>query len=101
MKIAARLKRLETVRAVEGNDRPLKVEFAYLKLQPREYEGPRHTVKVGQRPDNCGCRHRQNISLADTMRNRGLPLNWVFQEANAGLPGMNGLAENPVKVLRN
>jgi hypothetical protein len=53
MKVAvlARLKRLETVRAVEGSDRPFKIEFAYLKLLPREYSGPRHIVKVGQRPD--------------------------------------------------
>jgi len=36
---------------VEESDRPLKVEFAYLKLLPRESAGPRHIVKVGQRPD--------------------------------------------------
>jgi hypothetical protein len=41
-----RLKRLETVRAVEESDRPLKVEFAYLKVLPREYSGPRHIVSV-------------------------------------------------------
>jgi hypothetical protein len=34
----------------ETNQR-LKIEFAYLKLLPREYDGPRHIVKVGQRPD--------------------------------------------------
>ena len=53
MKVAvlARLKRLETVRAVEESDRPLKVEFAYLKLLPCDYEGPRHIVSVSQRPD--------------------------------------------------
>jgi len=49
--LLARVKRLETVRAVEDSNCPLKVEFAYLKLLPREYEGPRHRVKVGQRPD--------------------------------------------------
>ena len=49
--LLARVKRLETVRAVEENDHPLKVEFAYLKLLPREYSGPRHRVEVGQRPD--------------------------------------------------
>jgi len=49
--LVARLKRLETVRAVEQSHRPFKIEFAYLKLLPREYEGPRHVVKVGQRPD--------------------------------------------------
>ena len=29
----------------------MKVEFAYLKLLPGEYSGPRHIVKVSQRPD--------------------------------------------------
>jgi hypothetical protein len=50
----ARLKRLETVRAVEQSHRPFKIEFAYLKLLPREYSGPRHRIKVGQRPDQAG-----------------------------------------------
>ena len=49
--LVTRLKRLETVRAVQDSDRRLKIEFAYLKLLPREYSGPRHIVKVGQRPD--------------------------------------------------
>ena len=49
--LLTRLKRLETVRAVAERNRPLKIEFAYLKLLPREYQGPRHVVKVGQRPD--------------------------------------------------
>ena len=48
--LLARLKRLETVRAVEESDRLLKVEFAYLKQLPREYSGPRHIVSV-KRPD--------------------------------------------------
>ena len=51
LNVLARLKRLETVRAAEERDRPLTVEFAYLKQLPREYSGPRHRVKVGQRPD--------------------------------------------------
>ena len=49
--LLARLKRLGTVRAVEQSHRMFKIEFAYLKLLPREYSGPRHIVKVGQRPD--------------------------------------------------
>jgi len=49
--LLTRLKRLETVQAAEERNRRLKVEFAYLKLLPREYSGPRHIVKVGQRPD--------------------------------------------------
>ena len=49
--VLARLKRLETVRAVEESNRPLKIEFAYLKLLPREYAGPRHIVSVSKRPD--------------------------------------------------
>jgi len=49
--LLTRLKRLETVRAVQDSDRRLKIEFAYLKRLPREYSGPRHIVKVGQRPD--------------------------------------------------
>ena len=49
--VLTRLKRLESVRAVEQSHRPFKIEFAYLKLLPREYSGPRHRVKVGQRPD--------------------------------------------------
>ena len=54
--LLTRLKRLETVRAVEQSHRPFKIEFAYLKLLPREYSGSRHRVKVGQRPnrrDEC------------------------------------------------
>ena len=49
MKVAVlgRLKRLETVQG----SRLQKFEFAYLKQLPREYSGPRHRVKVGQRPD--------------------------------------------------
>jgi hypothetical protein len=49
--LLTRLKRLETVRAVEESNRPFRVEFAYLKLLPREYSGPRHIVSVGKRPD--------------------------------------------------
>jgi len=49
--VLARLKRLETVRAAEERDRPLKVEFAYLKQLPQEYSGPRHIVSVSERPD--------------------------------------------------
>ena len=49
--LLARVKRLETVKAVEDSDRPLKVEFAYLKQLPREYSGPRHIVSVSKRPD--------------------------------------------------
>jgi hypothetical protein len=39
------------VRAVAQSHRPSKSEFAYLKLLPREYEGPRYRVKVGQHSD--------------------------------------------------
>jgi hypothetical protein len=49
--LVSRLKRLEAVRATEERDRPLKVEFAYLKQLPREYSGPRHIVSVSKRPD--------------------------------------------------
>ena len=49
--LLARVKRLETVKVVEDSDRPLKVEFAYLKQLPREYSGPRHIVSVSKRPD--------------------------------------------------
>src|SRR5690348_8335951 len=55
---------------------------------------------VGREPSSSSCDDRQNVSFADTIRNRGLLLNCVSQDANAGLPGMNGLAENPVNVLR-
>jgi hypothetical protein len=36
----ARLPRLESVQALEGSNRPLKVEFGYLKLLPRNTLGP-------------------------------------------------------------
>jgi hypothetical protein len=49
--LLARLKRLGTVRAVEQSHRMFKIEFAYLKLLPREYSGARHRVNVGQHPD--------------------------------------------------
>jgi hypothetical protein len=54
--LLSRLKRLETVQAVEEVNNRLKIEFAYLKLLPREYSGPRHIVSVCQRPDGrCEC----------------------------------------------
>jgi hypothetical protein len=57
--VLAPLKRLETVRAAEVRDRPLKVEFAYLKQLPREYSGPRHIVSGSKRPDGrCDCEER-------------------------------------------
>jgi hypothetical protein len=37
----------------ESNQR-LKIEFADLKLLPREYSGPRHIVSVSNRPDGRG-----------------------------------------------
>jgi hypothetical protein len=49
--LLSRLRRLETVRAVEESNRPFRVEFAYLKQLPREYSGPRHIVSVSKRPD--------------------------------------------------
>jgi len=49
--LLARLKRFESVRAVEESNRPLKIEFAHLKLLPREYTGSRHIVSVSKRPD--------------------------------------------------
>ena len=52
--LVTRPKRLETVRAVQDSDRRLKIEFAYLKLLPREYSGPRHIVPLGQGPDGRG-----------------------------------------------
>jgi hypothetical protein len=52
--LLTRLKRLETVRAVQDSDRRLKIEFAYLKLLPREYSGPRYIIKVGQRSGRAG-----------------------------------------------
>jgi len=39
------------MRVADESNRRLKVEFAYLKLLPREYSGPRYIIKVGQRPD--------------------------------------------------
>jgi hypothetical protein len=48
--VLARLKHLETVRATEESDRPLKVEFAYLKLLPRDYFGSRHIVPWAKVP---------------------------------------------------
>jgi hypothetical protein len=58
MKVAVlgRLKRLETVQG----SRLQKFEFAYLKQLPREYSGPRHIVKVGQRPDGR-CEYEERL----------------------------------------
>ena len=49
--LVTRLKRLEEVRAVEDSTHLLRFEFAYLKLLPRGYNGPRHIVTVERRPD--------------------------------------------------
>ena len=48
--LLARLKRLETVQSVE-EESSSKIEFAYLKLLPRDHSGAQPIVKVGQRPD--------------------------------------------------
>jgi hypothetical protein len=47
--ILRRLDRIE--QSLAPKNRPSKIEFAYLKLLPRESSGPRQRVKVGQRPD--------------------------------------------------
>jgi len=63
------MNRLETVRAVEESNRRLKGEFAYLKLLPREYSGPRRIVKVGQRPDGRDqCEERPDEPPPDQSR---------------------------------
>jgi hypothetical protein len=36
---------------ISRNNAAISYEFAHLKLLPREYDGPRHIVKVGQHPD--------------------------------------------------
>ena len=46
-----RHRRTRFLQNLEESDRPFKFEFAYLKLLPREYDGPPHIVKVGQRAD--------------------------------------------------
>jgi hypothetical protein len=67
--LLARLKRLETVRAVEDSNRSLKVEFAYLKQLPREYSGLRHVVSVSKRPDGrCEYEERPGAPLPDQGR---------------------------------
>ena len=71
MKVAvlARLKRLETARAVEQSHRPFKIEFAYLKQLPREYSGPRHIVSVSQRPDGH-CEYEERPGKAPPNQSR-------------------------------
>ena len=49
--LVKRLERLETVQDLQESDRRLKIDFAYLKQLPREYNGPRHVVTVGRRRD--------------------------------------------------
>jgi hypothetical protein len=49
--LLSRVRRLEEVRAVEDSNHTLRFEFAYLKLLPRDYRGPRHIVTVGRRLD--------------------------------------------------
>ena len=46
-----KMKRLETVRMVGESNQRMKIEFAYLKLLPREYSGLRHIVSVSKRLD--------------------------------------------------
>jgi len=67
--LLARVKRLETVKAVEDSDRPLKVEFAYLKQLPREYSGPRHIVSVSKRPDGR-CEYEERLGKAPHNQSR-------------------------------
>ena len=57
------------MRAVEENDRPLKVEFAYLKLLPRVYAGPCHIVSVSKRPDGR-CEYEERPSEAPPNQSR-------------------------------
>ena len=68
--LLARLKRLETVRAVEENNHPFKIEFAYQKLPPREYEDPRHIVSVSQRP-NGRCEYEERPGPPPPNQSRG------------------------------
>jgi hypothetical protein len=67
--LLSRLKRLETVKAVEDSDHPLKVEFAYLKQLPREYSGPRHIVSVSKRPDGR-CEYEERPGKAPPNQSR-------------------------------
>ena len=67
--LLSRLKRLVTVRAVEENNRRLKVEFAYLKQLPREYSGPRHIVSVSKRPDGR-CEYEERPGKAPPNQSR-------------------------------
>ena len=69
--LVSRLKRLETVRAAVERDRPLKVEFAYLKQLPREYSGPKHIVSVSKRPDGrCNYEERPGEAPQNQERNK-------------------------------
>ena len=68
--LVSRLKRLETVRAAVERDRPLKVEFAYLKQLPREYSGPRHIVSVSKRPDGR-CNYEERPGPRPPNQSRG------------------------------
>ena len=68
--LLARLKRLETAKAVEESNRPLKVEFAYLKQLPREYSGPRHIVSVSKRPDGR-CNYEERPGPRPPNQSRG------------------------------
>jgi hypothetical protein len=63
------VKRLETVRVVGQSNQRLKIEFAYLKLLPREYDGPRHIVSVSKRPDGR-CQYEERPGEAPPSQSR-------------------------------
>lgn len=71
--LLTRLKRLETVRVVEESNRPFKVEFAYLKLLPREYSALATSsqwasVLTGGMTTKNGPAHRRPIEARSTTR---------------------------------
>ena len=76
--LLARVKRLETVKAVEDSNRPLKVEFAYLKQLPREYSGPRHIVSVTKRPGRCEYEERPGEAPPNQERSKSENVMTIF-----------------------
>ena len=61
--------RLQALEPGKDSDRPLKVEFAYLKQLPREYSGPRHIVSVSKRPDGR-CEYEERPGKAPPNQSR-------------------------------
>ena len=66
------------------------MKFTYLKLLPLEYEGPRHIVKVGQRPGGHDeCEERPGTPPGNHAEKQGPNVRIICEPLSDGLHGQS------------